>query len=112
MQIDKEHSPLFTVTPEHNIRNTYNLYILNKTLYTQENLCLSISGLKGATMHLQGFVHKYQTQYCFTLKPEQSLESKFFVLLSNRAQSNIKHYNIKFMLSDKSVVKSVFYVSE
>jgi len=109
--VDKVNSPLFTLTPDGSIRNSYKLNIINKTPIIQNNLCLSASN--GLLINIQMIDNQYQNESCFTLQPGQSLNSQLFVKLTyDRIDSN-KYKNIQFQLNSQDIViktDSIFYI--
>ncbi len=90
LQVDKMHSPLFTLTPDRSIRNTYSINILNKRPIPQDNMCLSVDGLEGALIDIQGVSQDYARKSCFKLQPGQTLEAQMIVLLPYKTLRTLK----------------------
>ncbi len=118
-KVDKEHSPLFTITPDRSIRNTYSIYVLNKMPRPQNNLCLSVEGIGNGLMNVQSLNNNYVKKACISLKPGEVFESQVFVLLpysqGNKSLQE-KYFDIDFVVSDGNkfhyTTESIFYVSK
>jgi cytochrome c oxidase accessory protein FixG len=113
-QVDKENLQLFTLTADRNIRNTYNIYILNKMPKPQNHLCLSIKGLPNALLNVQALGNKYEEQQCFSLKPGEAFESQVFVLEASEDFKNAtqNYFNFDFVLQaeESFPTRSIFYI--
>lgn len=117
-KVDKEHSPLFTITPDRSIRNAYSIYILNKMPRPQNNLCLSVEGLANGLINVQSLGSNYVKQSCISLKPGEVFESRVFVLQPyshDHISFKEKYFNINFIISDGDKfdlkAESIFYIS-
>lgn len=111
--VDKINSPLFTVTPDRSIRNSYILNIINKTPVIQDNLCFSATG--DLLINIQMLDNQYQNEYCFTLQPGQSLNSQLFAKLPYDKVDSAQYKNIEFELKNQNIItktKSIFYINE
>lgn len=111
--VDKINSPLFTVTPDGSIRNSYKLNIINKTPIVQNNLCLSASD--DLLINIQMISNQYQNKFCFSLQPGQSLNSQLFIKLPNDKIDNEKYKNIQIQLNNQNSITttdSIFYIKK
>jgi cytochrome c oxidase accessory protein FixG len=114
-QVDKINSPLFTVTPDGSVRNSYRLNITNKTSIVQENLCLSVLGLDGLLVNIQSINNSYQPESCLKLIPGESLNSQIFLKLAQEKISNYKYVNITFKLYNGEITSTadgIFYMNK
>jgi cytochrome c oxidase accessory protein FixG len=73
-----DRSVLFTFLPDGSVRNSYVLKIANKTLQKQK-IVLSVVGVEGATLKLQGFNQDYAAEHTLGFDPDQSMELIVFV---------------------------------
>lgn len=117
-QVDKINSPLFTLTPTGDIRNTYNISLNNKITQIQDNLCLSLRGIDNLQLDVQGISSDFENSHCFSLQPNESISAQVFVLLKRENLNNIntQYTNIQFVLKnsngDENIILSAFYVGK
>ncbi len=112
LKVDKIHSPLFTITPDGSIRNTYHLNLINKTITIQENICLSVAGLEGILINIQNLAQEFREQFCFSLKPEEAIESQLFLKLPReKISTNAEYKNIQFIVGDRTTTNGIFYIT-
>lgn len=115
-KVDKEQSPLFTLTPDRSMRNAYNVFILNKMPIPQNNLCLFTEGLNNSLIEVQALGSIYRDKACFSLAPGESLNSRVFILLPYAEYKNAsqERFDINFTLESDSLVQvrnnSPFYI--
>lgn len=69
---------LFTQLPDGSIRNSYVLKFFNKTTNPQK-FTLSVHGLEGATLRLQGFEQDYAPSHTIEVEVDRELELMIFV---------------------------------
>lgn len=110
LQVDRINTPIFTITPDGSVRNSYNLIITNKTYIPHNNICLSVQGVDGMALKMQ-WSNEYDAEQCFTLNPGETLQSKVILLLPYEKLFTSKSKEIVFVLNSGQKAKSVFYVS-
>jgi cytochrome c oxidase accessory protein FixG len=112
ISVERERSPLFTIVPSGNIRNTYYIYIKNKTL-NKSRICIGLKGLESAQLKLsQGLgSNNYSEQACVTLDPDSEDDFKIFVETKTNV-SKVFEQKIYFIAHDnllkKQKTESVF----
>ena len=98
ISILKERSPLFTMTPNGDIRNTFYLKIQNKSL-KRKRLELYIEDLKPYVIKIQGIEENCLEHICYiNLDPELENDFKIFIWSKNK----IHEKNFSFVFRDFS----------
>ncbi len=69
---------LFTSLPDGTIRNGYTIKLFNKTLKPQK-FVLSLSGIEGASIKLQGFEQEYAVTHEVDIGPDQEISLIVFI---------------------------------
>lgn len=87
LNIEKDPSPLFTRTPDGDIRNTYYLKLYNKKL-TSGIFCIRMGGLQDAAYSIQNVTTDYVTHHCVEVSADSEIELKIFV----KAQAHNLHH--------------------
>ena len=96
ISILKERSPLFTMTPNGDIRNTFYLKIQNKSL-KRKRLELYIEDLKPYVIKIQGIEENCLEHSCYiNLDPELENDFKIFIWSKNK----IHEKNFSFVFRD------------
>jgi cytochrome c oxidase accessory protein FixG len=111
--VDKINSPLFTLTPDGAIRNSYRLNLINKTLIPQNNLCLSAT--EDLLINIQMINSQYQNEVCFNLQPGEEINSQLFAKLPYNKVDSSKYKNIQFQIQNQNIItttKSIFYLNK
>lgn len=106
IMVERERGPLFTLTPDGSIRNTYILKLLNKTL-KQQNLLLSLQHLENAAFLVQGEQEKYQSSFNFKIDPDTETIYKIFIKIPPQTVSNTHERTIKFTITDLSTKQNI-----
>ena len=84
LSVERERGPLLTITPDGGVRNTYNIYLANKSL-KKKDICLELSGIKGIMLksNIEKIGKSYQKKLCFTLAPDSENQFKVFAKVNS-----------------------------
>ena len=104
--IGRDRGALFTLMPDGNIRNTYNISVTNKSL-TGRGLSIEIMGIENAKIKFRN--ESYDKKGVIYLEPKEDIKIKTFVIADTKKKSS----RVKFLLSDtktgeKFSKKSIF----
>lgn len=99
LSLQKEIGPLFTITPDGGVRNTYMLKVFNKSMHHRK-LLMRLEGLERAKFMLQD-TKDYVDHYYLTIQPGGEFESKVFIKVEG-TKSFTSNKTIKLSLHDNS----------
>jgi cytochrome c oxidase accessory protein FixG len=94
ISILKERSPLFTMTPNGDIRNTFYLKIQNKSL-KRKRLELYIEDLKPYVIKIQGIEENCLEHSCY-INLDQELENDFKIFIWSKNKIHEKNFSFVF----------------
>jgi len=80
--VERERGPLFTITPDGDIRNTYSIYIANKALVSNK-ICLKTEGVTGVLMKGNELKDEYKQELCFSLDADSENRFKLFLKIKS-----------------------------
>lgn len=90
MFVERERGALFTITPDGKVRNSYRLYVANKSL-NEQTICLKIAGIDDVDVQMQQ-LNSYldnNANWCFAISAQS--ENNFNMFL--KVDKTQFHYN-------------------